>query len=483
MNLKTAVCSILAVLFMISCDDETSSLGGSLTPQGDVITVKSDSCFATSRTIKTTDSLIIMTERCNLGRFTEQGSGTTIYTDYITQIGCIENFTLADSIYGIGNSVFPQWFIDTVGDQKPYYANLKLYYDYFFGDSTNSIKIDVFPLDRMIDAESRYYPDVDPSLFCNTDAKPLTSITASVWNLQEYDSIRVKRKYNHSITIPLPDSIAKKILSSYIDPDTRHYFTDSKSFMQNLVKGFYIRCSQGDGTIIYIDRTILEVNFKCIQYKDDKPKMESFMAEFIGNSEVMQMNSIKWTGLENELADNSCTWIRSPFGLMTEITIPVDEMRDDNYVLNAAKLCLSSANTPSHQYKPSVPSTLLLIRKDKLQEFFNKNSLNDNVESYIANYSTKYGTYTYENIAAMVEKMYNDRTDWLSANGKSLQNGGLKEYEQEHPDWNKVVVIPVVANLSARNSAISYNLDISMHQVKLIGGDTKIKIKTIRSRF
>ena len=211
--------------------------------------------------------------------------------------------------------------------------------------------------------------------------------------------------------------------------------------------------------------------------------MESFMAEFIGNSEVMQMNSIKWTGLENELADNSCTWIRSPFGLMTEITIPVDEMRDDNYVLNVAKLCLSSANTPSHQYKPSVPSTLLLIRKDKLQEFFNKNSLNDNVESYIANYSTKYGTYTYENIAAMVEKMYNDRTDWLSANGKSLQNGGLKEYEQEHPDWNKVVVIPVVANLSARNSAISYNLDISMHQVKLIGGDTKIKIKTIRSRF
>ena len=126
MNLKTTVCGLLAVLFLISCDADTSGLGGSLTPQGDVMTVVDDSCFATSRTIKAADSLLIMTTQCNLGRFTEQISNSKIEASYITQLNCMENFTLADSVYGIGYFKFPQWFIDEVGDQKPYYSQLRL---------------------------------------------------------------------------------------------------------------------------------------------------------------------------------------------------------------------------------------------------------------------------------------------------------------------------------------------------------------------
>ena len=72
MNIKTTVLGILAVLFLISCDEDTSGLGGSLTPPDDVINVKADSCFATSRTIKSADSLTIISSHCNLGRFTEQ---------------------------------------------------------------------------------------------------------------------------------------------------------------------------------------------------------------------------------------------------------------------------------------------------------------------------------------------------------------------------------------------------------------------------
>jgi hypothetical protein len=249
--------------------------------------------------------------------------------------------------------------------------------------------------------------------------------------------------------------------------------------MENLFKGFYIRCSQGDGTIFYIDRTILEVNFKCIGLDDDdEPAMESLMAEFAGNSEVLQLNVLKWTGLDNELADNTCTWIRSPFGVLTEISLPIDDMRDREYVLNAAQLRISTAVTPANEYKPSIPTYLLLIRKERINEFFSKNSNVDNTESYIATYSSKYGTYTYENIAAMVEKIYSDREDWIDQ-----FNGDNAAFESANPDWNKVYLIPVSPVLDSRSSAISYNLDLWMHQVKLIGGDTPIKIKTIRSRF
>jgi len=479
MKFKTTVCGLLAGLFLISCDADTSGLGGTLTPEGDVITVSNDSCFATSRTIKAADSLIIMTSQCNLGRFTEEGSGARLDASYMTQINCMENLTLADSVYGIGNYVFPQWFIDKVGDEKPYYAELRLYYSGYFGDPANPVKIEVFPLDSMLDPETRYYPDTDPSLFCNTQAQPLASVMVSARNMQDSDSLRSLDGYVPSLTIPLPDSIAKNILESYFDPDRKQYLSDAKSFIENICKGFYIRCSQGDGTLFYIDRTILRVNFKYIGFDDeDEPQFESRVAEFQGNSEVLQLNCIKWTGLDNQLQDNSCTWIRSPFGILTEITLPIDEMRDDKYVLNAAQLRLSTAVTPSSKYKPSIPSTLLLIRKDKMQEFFSKNSTADKTESFVASYSTKFGTYSFENIAAMVEKIYSDRTDWLEQNG-----GDIAAYQQARPDWNKLVLIPVSVSTDSRNSAISYSVDIKMHQVKLLGGDTPIKIKTIRTRF
>ena len=479
MNFKATVCGFLAVLFLISCDDNTSGLGQSLTPEGDVMTVVDDSCFATSRTVKTADSLLIMTTQCNLGRFTEEQNGSRIDASYLTQLNCMEGFTLADSVYGIGDFKFPQWFIDEVGEQKPYYAQLKLYYTKFFGDPTNPIKIEVFPLNTLIEPDTRYYPNADPSLFCDLQAEPLATVTISGKNLQDSDSLRSLTGYYPSITVPLPDSIAKTILESYFNPATKHYFADSRSFMENLCKGFYILCSQGDGTMFYINRSILGVNFKQIDFDDDdNPKLDSRIVEFQGNSEVLQLNSIKWTGLESQFSDNSCTWIRSPFGVLTEITLPVDQMRDNDYVLNAAQLRLSTAVTPSSRYKPSVPSMLLLIRKDKMQEFFSKNNTADKTESFVASYSSKYGTYTYENIAAMVEKMYGDREDW-----KDLNGGDNAAYEQACPDWNKVVLIPVSAVVDSRNSAISYNLDITMHQVKLIGGDTPIKIKTIRSKF
>ena len=352
MNLKTTVCGLLAVLFLISCDEDTSGLGGSLTPQGDVITVKNDSCFATSRTIKAADSLLIMSSQCNLGRFTEEGSGATFESSYMTQLNCMENLTFADSVYGIGDHDFPQWFIDTIGDQKPYYANLIIYYSGFFGDPANPVKIEVFPLDKMLEPATRYYPDQDPSEFCDLQAEPLASITVSGMNMQNSDSLRSLSGYLPSITIPLPDSIAKNILESYFDPARRHYFNDSRSFMENLHKGFYIRCSQGDGSLFYVNRTILAVNFKFIGLDDDdEPAYESRMAEFQGNSEVLQLNCLKWTGLETEIADNSCTWIRSPFGVLTEITLPIDDMRSDEYVLNSAQLRLSTAVTPSSEYQ------------------------------------------------------------------------------------------------------------------------------------
>lgn len=484
MNFKTLFYSFIAVLFLISCDNETSGLGSSLTPNSDIITVKADSCFAASRTIISPDSLLILSSQCNLGRFTEPVSGTTLESGFLAQYNCKESFSLPDSVYGIGTHQFPAWFDSALVGKKPYYANLRLYYTSFLGDSTNAIKIDVYPLDKMIDVNKRYYSNIDPSEFCNTSVQPLASVTASAWNLQQADSVRNVSNYYPCITIPLPDSLARMILESYDNPATRHYFRDATSFMENLVKGFYVRCSQGDGTMLYIDHSVLEVNFKYINNEDTVPKMESLMAEFPSNTEVMQLNSFKWSNLDSQLTNDSCTWIRSPFGLLTEITLPVDDMRDNEYVLNSAMLRLSTAVTPASRFKPTTPAVLLLIRKGLAGDFLSRNSMTDKVESFATGYSSKYGTYTYDNIAAMVEKMYSDRAEWLEQNGMTADAAGFAAYQAAMPDWNKVLLIPVTYSQDSRGNATSYSIDIRMHQVKLLGGNSNpIKIKTIRSKF
>ena len=104
------------------------------------------------------------------------------------------------------------------------------------------------------------------------------------------------------------------------------------------------------------------------------------------------------------------------------------------------------------------------------------------MESYVATYSSAYGTYTFDNIAALVEKAFADRADWIKENNPVTD--AKEAYETAHPDWNKVIIVPVTADVTSQKEVISFRMDLKMHQIKLIGGtDNKIKIKTIQSRI
>lgn len=486
MNIKALAVSCLSVLFLISCDSDTSGLGGSLVPGGDNISVRADSCFATSRTIQAPDSLLAKTTLCNIGQYTDPMYGSVFHSDYLTQVNCVENYALPDSVYGIGSFNFPDWFKTDMEGVEPYYANLRLYYSGFFGDSTNTITVDVYPLDKEIDVNRRYYPNVDASEFFDETAAPIGSLTLSAWNILDSDSMRNEAaNYYPSAVIRLPQSIAFNILNSYYSESGREYFKDASAFMKNLCKGFYLRCSHGDGTVIYVDKTVLEVNFKCID-PENPDKVTSLMAEFSGNNEVMQMNSMKWTGLDSQLAENNCTWIRSPFGLLTEITLPIDEMKSDNgVILNSAQLSLSSIVTPSQRFKPTTPPRLALMRKDMAADFFEDNKSVDGVESFNASYVSKTGNYTYSNIAPLIEAAYSQRAEWLEEHGMQNNAAGRAAYAAARPDWDKVLLIPVKPKYDANSSIIGYILDLGMHQVKLLGGPAgaKIKIKTICSNL
>ncbi|MBR4842578.1 MAG: DUF4270 domain-containing protein [Bacteroidaceae bacterium] len=486
MNIKTLACSLIAVMFMMSCDSDTSSLGGSIIPSYDIVQISSDTCYATSRSIAIDDPLLMKTTVCTLGRYTDPLTSVSFNSGFLTQLNCVENFELPDSVYGIGNHVFPDWFIEKVGDADPYYANLRLYFSDFFGDSVNTVKIDIFLLDKMLDGNSRYYTDTDPNEYYDETAEPVASALVSPINFLDSDSLRSTSKYYPSLTFRLPDSIAVKILNAYYSDEGRKWFTSASSFMENLCKGFYVRCSQGDGSVFYIDKSVLEVNFKCIEYdKNGKESYKSYMAEFTGSEEVLQVSCIDWKGLDGILADNTHTWIKSPSGILTEISLPVDEMKEGgSSVLNSAKLIMSTVNTPPQSIKPSAPSILMLIRKGKAAEFFKGNNNVDDTESYVATYDGSHGTYTYGNIAEMVEKICSDRSEWLKKNGLEDNNAGRNAYEQANPDWNKAILVPVRTKKNASSQVLNYIVDTYMHQAKFAGGTDgkKINIYTVSSK-
>ena len=70
--MKKYFVNILVLLVcLVSCDDSTGTLGGSVVPDRDAITVDTFSVWATSATILG-DSVLGKTSKVYLGRFTEQ---------------------------------------------------------------------------------------------------------------------------------------------------------------------------------------------------------------------------------------------------------------------------------------------------------------------------------------------------------------------------------------------------------------------------
>ncbi|MEE1222087.1 MAG: DUF4270 family protein, partial [Bacteroidaceae bacterium] len=65
-----------------------------------------------------------------------------------------------------------------------------------------------------------------------------------------------------------------------------------------------------------------------------------------------------------------------------------------------------------------------------------------------------------------------------------------EEWERRNPDWNKVLLIPVITSTSSVNTSgtsssvqVSVNHDMSLTSIRLVGGDTKINMQVVYSKF
>jgi hypothetical protein len=178
--------------------------------------------------------------------------------------------------------------------------------------------------------------------------------------------------------------------------------------------------------------------------------------------------------IKNLVSDNTCTYLKTPAGIFTEMTIPVEKIMANhvNDTLNTAKIILTRINnTVKNNNQMKTPTSVLMIHKDSIDSFFNSNKIPNNKDSYIATMTGN--NYIFNNISNLIRLMFNQKM-----NGKASAN------------WDKVVLIPVTTSTRTSNNTttiIKVSHDMSLTSTKLVGGSENphadLKLSVIYSKF
>ena len=459
--------AMFTLLTFVQCDDSTESVGGSIVPDKDIITAQTKIFNATSRTIMANDSILANTNEVYLGRYTDEESGTVFTSGFITQFGCNED-------YG-----FPE---EGVAGDSATYTKLRLYFEQYYGDSLNAMQCEVYELDNTLEEGTPYYTNLAPEEFYNPDEEPLAKKTYNVIDYTLHDTILNGENYSRHIEITLPNHIGNSFISKYYEKDSegnhigKQYFANSEVFIKDVFKGVYVKCTQGDGTVLKIYRARLDIGFKHYikSSTGEKDSIEALSAPFYSGKEVLQVNNFDNDDLTPLANTQEYTYLKTPAGLYTEVALPIAEIVENCDTINSAKITFTRYNENAGDTR-TPHATLLLVRKCDMYKFFLKNKLADGKTSFTTSFSSGTNEYTFSNIASLVKACYREYQLGIESS---------PDWEAENPDWNKIVLIPVSTTLDSNKAIVKIAHDISISSVRLRGGNEyEIPVEIITSKF
>ena len=414
------------------------------------------------------DSILANTNRVYLGKHTDPETGTIFSSDFIAQFNCVEN-------YG-----FPEEGV--LGDSA-YKIELKLFYNNYFGDSLNTMKCEVFELNKKLEEGVPYYTNINPEDFYDAQSKAIAEKTYCAIDNAIADSIKNGEDYTPNITIELPRELGHRFIKKYYEKNAagehigKEYFANSENFISNILKGLYVKSTQGDGTVIYVSMARINLYFQhyITSESGKKDSLATAIATFSSTKEVLQVNKFSNSNLQSLIDDNSCTYLKTPAGIFTEVELPIIEIAENTDTLNVTKITFTRYNQKSdYQYKYSIPAGLLMVRKSDMYNFFLKNKSYDKITSFYTTFNSTYNQYVFNNISRLINYCY----------AEYEKNTAIDpDWTAKNPDWNKVVLIPVTTTKDSNGNIVGITHDLKMSSVKLRGGDDDIAIKIVTSRF
>ena len=484
MKSKFFVALSLAAITLASCDTTTDTIGSSLTNDRDGMQISAQTFSVASRSL-VADSVLSRNITGYLGKVRDPETGAYITGDFMAQFNNLEGFSFPEKANLVttdanGNEV--------KGVVKADSCELRLFYTNLYGDSTQLMKLTAYEMGKPMNENRTYYSNFDPAN--NGYIREGGLHKDKVYSLIDYNVNQSRRDstgYIPYITIKLKgpytdkdgktyDSYGTYIMQKYYDNPAN--FKNAFAFRNNVVPGFFFKHKNGVGNMAYITQSQLDVYFSHVA--DDS--LYHSAAVFWGTEEVLQTSTITndKQSMEKLANDESCTYLKTPAGIFTELTLPVEKIMSghENDTITSAKLVLQRLkNKTTSDYMFGVPSEILMIPTDSLYSFFEHNNIYNNKNSFVASwaYNAAQGSfnnsYTFNNIAGMISSMYN--SDRTSAN------------------WNKVVLVPVeiktTTTSAGTKTVVKVTNNMALTSTRLVKGteadDSPIKLSVIYSRF
>lgn len=448
---------VIAALTFAACDDTTEGIGGSITNKIDNINI-SDSAFNVTTKSIVAGAVLSRNNTGLIGKMKDPETGNYVKGDYMTQL-----------------SVLPTFSVDTLdyikqankGSIEADSCYLLVSYNASYGDTIAPMKVTAYEMTMPMAEDKEYYSDYDA--FKKGWVSEDNQHWSSNYNLSNTSDVKNFKIYLNKEY--KKDGKTYKNYGSYIMQtyaEHPEYFKTNYKFLHNVCPGFYIKNVGGTGNMAKIWNTELIfywTRHKTIKAKDgvtDSTAVSIGYNRFDGTEEVLQLNKIEndTKNLEQLASQQNCTYLKSPAGIFTEVTLPIEDIMKghEKDTLNTATISFPRLNNADEDnaYNFATPSTILMVQKDSLQSFFEKSKLADNRTSYTASYSstgTYKNAYTFQNIANLVSAMY--------------KNKGRGE------NWNKVVLVPVnvITTTQGYTTVISkINHDMSLASTRLIVG-------------
>lgn len=448
---------VIAALTFAACDDTTEGIGGSITNKIDNINI-SDSAFNVTTKSIVAGAVLSRNNTGLIGKMKDPETGNYVKGDYMTQL-----------------SVLPTFSVDTLdyikqankGSIEADSCYLLVSYNASYGDTIAPMKVTAYEMTKPMAEDQEYYSNYDA--FKEGWVRESNEHWSSNYNLSNTSDVKNFKIYLNKEY--KKDGKRYKNYGSYIMQtyaEHPEYFKTNYKFLHNVCPGFYIKNVGGTGNMAKIWNTELIfywTRHKTIKAKDgvtDSTAVSIGYNRFDGTEEVLQLNKIEndTKNLEQLASQQNCTYLKSPAGIFTEVTLPIEDIMKghEKDTLNTATISFPRLNNADEDnaYNFATPSTILMVQKDSLQSFFEKSKLADNRTSYTASYSstgTYKNAYTFQNIANLVSAMY--------------KNKGKGE------NWNKVVLVPVnvITTTQGYTTVISkINHDMSLASTRLIVG-------------
>lgn len=466
---------VIAALTFAACDDTTEGIGGSITNKIDNINISNSAFNVTTKSI-VADSVLSRNNTGLIGKMKDPETGNYVKGDYMTQL-----------------SVLPTFSVDTLdyikqankGSIEADSCYLLVSYNASYGDTIAPMKVTAYEMTRPMSEDKEYYSNYDAfeKGWVNENNQHWSS-NYNLSNTSDVKNFKIYLNKEYKKGGKTYKNYGSYIMQTYAEHP--EYFKTNFKFLHNVCPGFYIKNVGGTGNMAKIWNT--ELIFYWTRHKTinkDSTAVSIGYNRFDGTEEVLQLNKIEndKKSMEKLASQEKWTYLKSPAGIFTEVTLPIDDIMKghEKDTLNTATISFPRLNNENEDnpYNFATPSTILMVQKDSLQSFFEKSKLADSRTSYTASYSstgTYKNAYTFQNIANLVSAMY--------------KNKGKGE------NWNKVVLVPVnvITTTQGYTTVISkINHDMSLASTRLKRGvittdsngkeTSPIQIKVIYSKF